>query len=196
MTQRARLVAVTDAERRRLEHVLHDGVQQDLIAVSVRLQLARRLVETDPEAALAVLDEIGHDVREALGRVRAIASDVYPSLLEVRGLRDALGDAAAASDVPVTIEAAGLGRHPADVEAALFFCCRASLDQAAASARVSIRVLEEGGALRLTVAGVEVDGGADAFVLVRERLEVLGGSLAFHPALVATVPLTQPAAAR
>jgi signal transduction histidine kinase len=200
-TRRRRLVAVADAERQRLERALHDGVQQDLIAVLVRLQLAERLPATDREALLAVLDEIGRDVQEALDRVRALANNVYPSLLETLGLREALRSAAAASGIAATVEAPDSGRYPADVEAALFFCCRASLDQLAASrdagARATIRIDREERALRLAVhgGGVELDGGADAFVLVRERIEVLGGVLTFDPAsggserLVATVPL-------
>jgi signal transduction histidine kinase len=175
--QRARLVAVTDAERRALERALHDGVQQDLIAISVRLQLARRLAGTELEAAL---DEIRHEVRETLDRVRAIASDVYPSLLDARGLRDALA--------ATRVDASGLGRYPAEVEAALFFCCKAVLDQSATGA---IRISEEGDVLRLDVDGTEIDATADAFVPVRERIEVLGGTLSFRPdGLVAVVPRT------
>ena len=200
-TRRLRLVAVADAERQRLERALHDGVQQDLIAVLVRLQLAERLGVTDREALLAVLDEVGRDVREALDRVRVLANDVYPSLLETLGLREALRSAAAGSGIAVIVEAPDSGRYPADVEAAMFFCCRASLDQLAANrdvlARATIRVEREERALRLAVqgAGVALDGGTDAFVLVRERIEVLGGVLTFNPAsggserLVATVPL-------
>ena len=169
-TRRLRLVAVADAERRRVERALHDGVQQDLIAVLVRLQLAERLGAADREASLAVLDEIGRDVQEALDRVRVLANDVYPSLLETLGLREALRSAAAAAGTAVTVEAPDSGRYPADVEAALFFCCRASLDQLATSrdapARATIRIDREERALRLAVqgAGVELDGGADAFV--------------------------------
>jgi signal transduction histidine kinase len=192
---------VADAERRALERALHDGVQQDLIAVSVRLQLARRLAGTDLDDALAVLDEVGRDVRDALDRVRALANVVYPSVLEARGLRDALRDAAAVSGVAVGLEPKELGRYPAAIEAAVFFCCRAALDQVAVSraagARVSIRILEETDALRLRLdgPGVELDGAADAFAPVRERIDVLGGVLSFHPAsgsskeVVAVLPL-------
>ena len=91
-------------------------MQQDLIAVSVRLQLARRLAASDLPAALALLDEIEDDVRGALDRVRALANEIYPSVLEARGLPDALRGAASAAQVAAT-SSAGVGRYPAEVEA-------------------------------------------------------------------------------
>jgi hypothetical protein len=87
---RARLVEVAQAERRRLERALHNGVQQDLIAISLRLQLIREALETDVPRALGLLDEARVDSREALDRVRALAGDIYPSLLPAWGLPDSL----------------------------------------------------------------------------------------------------------
>ena len=144
-----RLVAETDGERRRIERALHDGVQQDLIAVSVRLQLARQLADTDLPSAVALLDEIGRDVRDALQRVQALASEIYPPLLDARGLPDALRGAASAAHVTATVEADGVGRFPAEVEAAVFFCCRAALDAAADGARLAIVLRDEERTLRL-----------------------------------------------
>src|SRR5436309_1484166 len=87
---RSRVVAAADAGRRQIERDLHDGAQQHLVALSVNLQLARRLLENDPAAAVALLDEIGRDVRTALDDVRALAYRVYPPLLLDRGLVEAL----------------------------------------------------------------------------------------------------------
>ena len=87
---RARLIAAADEASRRIERALHDGVQQDLVAVSVRLQIARRLAASDLAAALALLGEVEEDVRDALDRVRSLANEIYPSVLEARGLPDAL----------------------------------------------------------------------------------------------------------
>ena len=140
-------------DRRRFERALHDGVQQDLIALSVRLQLARQLAGADLPAALALLDEIGSDVREALVRVQALANEIYPSVLDARGLADALRGAASAARVTATVEASGLGRYPAEVEAAVYFCCRAVLEGLASDAHVTFRISEEEHALRVEVSG-------------------------------------------
>jgi signal transduction histidine kinase len=142
-------------DRRTIERALHDGVQQDLIAVSVRLQLARQLAGGDLPAALALLNEIGVDVRDALGRVQGLANRIYPSVLDARGLVDALRGAASAAQVDATVEAAGLGRYPPDVEAAVYFSCRAALETLAPDARVTIRISEEEDAIRLEVIGDE-----------------------------------------
>jgi signal transduction histidine kinase len=148
-------VPMPSSERRRIERALHDGVQQDLIAVAVRVQLARQLASTDVPAAIAVLDEIGRDVQEALDRVRALANEIYPSLLDARGLPDALRSAAAAARVTATVEATGIGRYPPEVEAAVYFRCRDALEAVAARAGVTIRIREEAGALAIEIAGLD-----------------------------------------
>lgn len=134
---RARLIAAGDEQSRRIERALHDGVQQDLVAASVRLQLARRLAASDLPAAMALLGEIEDDVRGALDRVRSLADEIYPSVLEARGLVDALRGAAFRPKV----EAHGIGRYRADVERAVFFLCRAV---ACSGASTAIRLREEG----------------------------------------------------
>ena len=196
---RAHLVAVADGERRRIERALHDGVQQDLIAVSVRLQLGRRLAGTDLPAAIALLDEIGRDVRDALVRVQALADEIYPSLLEGRGLVASLCGSASPTGVSVTVDAAELGRYPEETEAAVYFCCRAVLEAVAANgvdARVTIRIREDQRALVLALESdsAGLDDMADRLASARERIEVLGGRVLLEPAcsvvrLTATVPL-------
>ncbi len=205
---RARLVAAGDGERRRIERALHDGVQQDLVAVSVRLQLARRLAGTDLAAGLELLEEIERDVLDALDRLRTLANEIYPSLLDSRGLPDALRGAAAAAGVSATVEAAGVGRFPAQVEAAAYFCCRSLLEAVAAhrgpGARATIRIREEGAALRLEVDGVGTGpgGAAERLGAARDRIEALGGALSVDPApggatrVSATVPLGYPPSER
>jgi signal transduction histidine kinase len=138
-------------DRRAIERALHDGVQQDLIALSVRLQLARQLAGRDLAAALALLDEIGVDVRTALGRVQGLANQIYPSVLDARGLPDALHSVASAAQVAATVEASGLDRYPPDVEAAVYFSCRAALEALAPDTRVTIRIREEEDAIQLEV---------------------------------------------
>jgi hypothetical protein len=153
---RSRLVSSALEERRRIERALHDGVQQDLIAISVRLQLVRELVANSPVEALASLDEVQRETRDALDRLRTLAGGIYPGILDARGLPDALRQAAAGAGADV--EAAGLGRYPADVEAAVFFLWRAVLDGLGSDGKPVIRVWEEGEALHVEIAaGRELD---------------------------------------
>ena len=184
---RARLVEAAQAERRRLERALHDGVQQDLIAISLRLQLLREVMETDLPRALEVLDEVRVDAHEALDRVRGLAGDTYPSLLAAWGLPDSLREAARASGAPVRVATVGLGRYPVEVESAIYFCCRAALEQAAPE--TELRLTEEDQALRLEFVPV---GGTDLTEL-RDLVGAAGGVLGGSPdggaAVVATIAL-------
>src|SRR5438552_17138537 len=97
-----------DRERRRIEEALHDGVQQDLAATVVALELARELLESDPAAARSVLEELAAQVEGALDRVRELAGTVYPSILPARGLTDALRS--------LDVETANLERHPLELQ--------------------------------------------------------------------------------
>lgn len=169
---RARLAAAWIGDRRGLERALHDGVQQDLIAISVRLQLARELVATDSAAASELLEELRLEAHDALDRVRALAGGVYPSILDTRGLADAVREAARATRPSTRVDAPALARRPADVEAVAFFCCRAALDGAAADAQLAIRIRESGEELR-----VEIDGGAWDVLATRDLVESAGGTL-------------------
>jgi signal transduction histidine kinase len=156
---RARVVAAADAERRRIERELHDGLQQHLVAVAVNLQLARQLADTDPAAVKTLLEEIGADVREALDGVRELAHGVYPPLLLDRGLVEALKGAARRVAIPVRIETTVLERYEPDVESTVYFCCVDAVENAArhagAGARATVRVWQEHGTLHF---GVEDDG--------------------------------------
>ncbi|MGN6799951.1 MAG: histidine kinase [Gaiellaceae bacterium] len=103
-------------ERRRFERALHDGPQQDLIALAVQLQLAQSLVETDPVAANALLEELRRNVHAALGALQRIAAEIYPAVLDARGLAAALSGI---SRVRVRV----IDRHPQALEASVYFCC-------------------------------------------------------------------------
>jgi signal transduction histidine kinase len=124
----ARAVAAGDAERRRFERELHDGAQQELIALAVNLQLARRLADSDSEATKRLLEELARDVHDALDRVRELATAIYPPLLTSRGLADALK----AAGVRVRVDGGTLPRFAPEVEAGFYFFCLA-LAQAPAS---------------------------------------------------------------
>ena len=173
---RSRLVTAAVEERRRVERALHDGVQQDLIGISVRLQLVRNLVATAPDEALVALDEAQQEVRGALDRVRALASDIYPAILEARGLPDALRQAVRVSGAAASVDAAELGRYPVGVEVAVFFLWRRVLDGLGPDADARIRVWEGDAALQVRIeAGAPIDplrandlvGGAGGTLTVR-----------------------------
>ena len=164
---RARVLEAADAERRRTERGLHDGVQQHLVALAVNLQLARQLTESDPVALKALLDELMRDVHEALESVRALARQVYPPLLLDRGLADALRSAAA--EVSAHVEVATSDRFPPEIEAAVYFCCVELLRPGA-----TVRVWAEEDTLVFEASGAPTAAVAD-------RLGALGGSLKAKP---------------
>lgn len=160
---RARVLEAADAERRRTERGLHDGVQQHLVALAVSLQLARQLADSDPDALRALLDELSRDVHEALESVRALARQVYPPLLLDRGLADALRSAAA--EVGAQVEVTTTERFPPEVEAAVYFCC---VELLRPGASISVRV--EADALVFETSG-------EPTAAVADRLGALGGAL-------------------
>src|SRR5262249_30054299 len=132
-----------DRERRRIEEALHDGVQQDLAATVVALELARELLDSDPAAARSALEELAARVEGALARVRLLATPIYPSILPARGLTAALRS--------LDVETADLERYPLEVEEAVYFACGALRSRA-----VRARVWSDGAALRLELLGVTV----------------------------------------
>lgn len=149
---RSRLVSSTLEERRRVERALHDGVQQDLIAISVSLQLVRNLFATAPAEALASLDEVQREVRDALDQLKTLASGIYPAILDARGLPDALRQVAGASGGTARVQVAELGRYPAEIEAAVFFLWRAVIDGCVSGLEALISVRQERDALQVEIA--------------------------------------------
>ena len=185
---RARIVAASDAARRQIERNLHDGAQQHLVALAVNVRLARKLAETDPEASLEILDELGTGLQNAVQELRALAHGIYPPLLADRGIEEALRSAAGRAALPAQVEASGLSRQPAEVEAAVYFCCLEALQNAGkhagSEATVSVRVWEEPGALLFEVtddgAGFDPNGSKGkgaGFVNMGDRVGAMGGVL-------------------
>jgi signal transduction histidine kinase len=184
---RARIVAAADAERRRIERNLHDGAQQRLVALAVKLGLVRRFVDTDLQQTRSMLDELREELKDAVEELRSLAHGIYPPLLMDQGLAAALGSAAQRATIPTRVETGPLGRYPSEVEAAAYFCCLEALQNAmkhaGPDATATVRVWEEAGALRLAV--VDDGAGFDAaamgtgsgFVNMRDRLGAIGGSL-------------------
>jgi signal transduction histidine kinase len=180
-------VVAADAERRRIECDLHDGAQQRLVALAVKLRLARRMVDGDLDQARGMLDELRDEVKDAVEELRSLAHGIYPPLLLDQGLAAALGSAAQRATIPTRVEAGPIGRYPGDVEAAAYFCCLEALQNAmkhaGPEATAVIRAWEEDGALRFEVAddGAGFDPAARAggvgFVNMADRLGAIGGSL-------------------
>jgi signal transduction histidine kinase len=127
---RARIMSSADRERQRIERDLHDGAQQSLVALRIRLDLAGELLSENPARAEQVLGELGKEVDGALDQVRSLARGVYPSLLADSGLREALHAAALRNPVQTTVDVDGIGRYSPDVEAAIYFCCLEAMQNA------------------------------------------------------------------
>lgn len=162
-----------DSERRRIEGALHDGVQQDLAAVSGTLQLALQLLDRDSAAARALLEELELETRSALERVRVLAREIYPSVLVSQGLAAALAGRA---------EVRALERYPLELEEAVYFSCAALLGEA-----TTARVWADDGMLRFEVEGTLRE---DAIAHVRERMTSVGGQVTLSgERLTASVPV-------
>ena len=110
---RARIQAAADSERRRIERDLHDGAQQRLVALRVRLGLAGELMREDPARGTELLSELGAEAEDALEEVRALAHGVYPSLLADHGLGEAVRALARRSEPPPRVAVEGVGRYAA-----------------------------------------------------------------------------------
>jgi signal transduction histidine kinase len=132
-------------QRRDIERDLHDGVQQDLVALAVSLQLAEESAGSDRAALEELLAEVRQDLGTAIERVRALARRIYPPLLAGLGLADALRGAASGVGIPVRVEAT-TDRFPTDIEATVYFSCLEALQTLASlapSGRATLRVLRE-----------------------------------------------------
>jgi len=142
---RARIVVAADAERRRIERDIHDGVQQYLVAISVKARLARQMSDRDPVRSARLLEELGQEISRALDELRTLAHGIYPPLLASEGLGAAMVAAARRAVVPTQVHADGIGRYPPELEAAVYFCCLEALQNAGkyagegATATVAIR---------------------------------------------------------
>ncbi len=209
---RRRLVTTADAERKRIERDLHDGAQQHLVALAVGIRLVRdSLAAGASPADLELLDELDRGARESIGSLRDLAHGIYPPLLRDSGLEEALRAAAKRSRLPVTVAATGLGRHPEQVEAAVYFCCLEALANAgkhAPDAAVTITLQAVPGELRFEVADsgpgfdpATTPAGAGLSNMA-DRIGALGGEIAWRAApghgtvVVGRTPVPRAAPAR
>ena len=182
---RRRLVEAQDEERRKIERNLHDGAQQQLVALTVQLGLLERLAD-DPERVRQMATQLQGGLRDALDDLRDLARGIYPPLLADKGLAVALEAQGRKAAVATTIEPDGVGRYPREVEAAVYFCALEAMQNIAkyADARTAIvRLAERDGRL---VFEIEDDGrgfDADATTYgtgvqgMADRLDAIGGTL-------------------
>jgi signal transduction histidine kinase len=208
---RGRIVAAADEARRRIERNLHDGAQQHLVALAVRVKLASQVMERDPGKARAALDEIAGAIDDTLQELRDLAHGIYPPLLVDKGLAAALDSAGRRSPIPVTVRAEGLRRYAPESEATVYFCVLEALQNAGKyageGASATVDVHEEAGSLAFVVgddgAGFDVDSKRSGvgFTNMLDRLGALGGTLRVKSApgrgtrVTGVLPATSPAAA-
>lgn len=183
---RQRLVRTQDEERRRLERNLHDGAQQHLVALKVKLGLVQTLTERAPDRAAAMLEQLEGDADQALDTLRDLARGIYPVQLSEEGLAPALSAQAARATLPVTVDGDGVGRHPLNIEATVYFCVLEALQNVqkyAAASAATVRLWEAGGRVHFEVAddgrGFEVATVARGSGLtnIADRLDAVGGRL-------------------
>ncbi len=188
---RQRLVAAQDEERRRLERNIHDGAQQQLVALAVKARLASQFAERDPAKVVELLAQIEAETQTALEDLRDLARGIYPPLLADRGLVAAIEAQSRKSQLGVEVDAEDLGRFTADVEATVYFCTLEALQNIAkyaAADRTVIRLARANGSLSFEV---EDDGrGFDPTATgtgsglqgMADRLAAVGGSLEIRSA--------------
>jgi signal transduction histidine kinase len=188
---RQRLVSAQDAERRRLERNIHDGAQQQLVALQVKQRLVEGTIERDPSKALGMMSQLQADTTEALETLRDLARGIYPPLLADQGLGAALESQARKSPVPISVEAEGVARYPQDVEAAVYFCALEAMNNLAKYAdasRAMVSLSQSDGTLRFSVSddGVGFDVARDSngtgLQGMADRIDAIGGSLEIRSA--------------
>lgn len=182
---RQRLVEAQDEERRRIERNIHDGVQQQLVALAVRLQLLERQIER-PETARDEAASIRAGAATALEDLRDLARGIYPPLLADEGLAAALEAQVRRAAVPVVLETDGIGRYPRVLESAVYFCTLEALNNVAKYARATharVRLAAEEGHIVFEV--MDDGAGFDPTAVARgtglqgmvDRVEAAGGVL-------------------
>ena len=187
---RRRIAEAADLERARIERDLHDGAQQRLVALRIRLGLAEELLKSDPGAGVREVHELGFEAERALEELRSLAHGVYPSLLTDSGVPEALRSVAAQAPMVVHVVAVGVTRHPIEIESAVYFTCVEALQNAvkhaAGATGVWIRLGQTRDRLRF-----EVRDDGPGFTLadhdgrglrnMHDRIEAIGGDLTLEP---------------
>jgi signal transduction histidine kinase len=183
---RQRLVTAQDEARRRLERNIHDGAQQDLVALAIKLGLAEATLDEGTAETRQILRQLRSDAAGTLDNIRDLARGIYPPLLADLGLVAALSAQAGKFTFPVTVQADGIGRSSQDAEAAVYFCCLEALQNTskyASATEACVTLQAQNGSLRF----ITSDDGAgydsrhtpmgSGLRNMADRLAALGGEL-------------------
>jgi signal transduction histidine kinase len=147
----ARVLGITAERRgrRKIERDIHDGAQQRLVALRIKLALTADKLGTVDAAGADALRAFGDDIDATIEEVRSFARGIYPSLLAETGLAGALKSLARGTTLPTTVIADGLGRYPREIETTVYFSISEALQNAAKHARgatsVTVRIWHDGG---------------------------------------------------
>jgi signal transduction histidine kinase len=184
---RVRLARTADEERRRIQRDLHDGSQQHLIAMHLKLELALEAIAADPARCARLLAEIGEEMGETASDLRSLTSDVFPPTLREYGLVDALRSAIRRMGIRARLEAHGVGRQPAETETQVYFVCLEALQNMSKhggpGATATLRLWQDKRRLYFVLrdSGVGFDPEAveagRGLLNMRDRLEAVGGRL-------------------
>jgi signal transduction histidine kinase len=183
---RQRLVNAQDEERRKLERNLHDGAQQQLVALSVKLRLAEALAARDPEKTQAMLSDLQTETGQAIEDLRDLARGIYPPLLADKGLVAALEAQARKSPIATSVSAENVQRYPQQMEVAVYFCTLEALNNVAkysGASSAGVRLAQSNGDLTFEVfdngAGFDTERTSYGTGLrgMADRIEVIGGVL-------------------
>jgi signal transduction histidine kinase len=185
ITSRARIVAASDEARRRIERDLHDGAQQGLLALALRLRFAAAPHESDELGS--EISDVAEGLVDVIDELREICRGIHPAILSRAGLPPALRALARRSAVPVDMDLRIDGRLPEPVEVGAYYVVSEMLTNAAKHARASVVEVDaeaSDGTLRVCVRDDGV-GGADllqgsGLVGLKDRTEALGGKLSIH----------------
>ncbi|MBN8867730.1 MAG: hypothetical protein J0H98_09260 [Solirubrobacterales bacterium] len=160
---RSRIVEAGDAARREIERNLHDGAQQHLVSLALKLQMARARVDSEPGEAIEILDGASAELEQTLAELRELARGIHPAVLSDRGLDAALLALAHRAPLPVEVGEMPSDRLPEPVEAAAYYVVAESLTNVvryAEATRAKIDIHRENGTVRIRIADDGV-GGAD-----------------------------------
>jgi signal transduction histidine kinase len=189
---RRRIVAAQDERANKLERDIHDGAQQQLVALAVKERLAESLIGKDEERLRAMLRQLRAETELALQDLRDLARGIYPPLLADEGLTAALGSQVRRAVVPVTVEADGIARYAREVEAAVYFSVLEALQNASkysAADHATVALRQSDGVLFFEVAddgrGFDPETVAHGSGLrgMADRIEAVGGELRIESAL-------------
>lgn len=181
---RARIAKAADEARKRIERDLHDGAQQQFVAVAMRLESARSLIKTEPDGAAHLVDAAHADLLEAIAELRRLAHGIHPGELSRRGLVAALRDLARRSAIPADVDVTEIGRLPPEIEATAYYIAAEATANAVKhgnAGHITIALARTAGALRLTItddgSGGAAFGDGTGLQGLRDRAEAAGGRL-------------------